>query len=105
MWSNDVSQRVERRFLSLLKRNIFRNLLAIYDWIPTVKYMTIKGCYSLHTNGVMRGVDPFVAKYELIAVDQYQILIRVLESVRLCVYGSTHIFTKSFPKFITKVLS
>ena len=60
----------------------------MYDGISMVKYMTIKGCYSLHTNAVMRGVDPFVTKYELVAVDQYQILIRVLESVRLCIYGS-----------------
>ena len=105
MSSNDVSQGFERRFLSLLKRNIFSNLLAIYDWIPTVKYMTIKGCYNLYTNGVMRGVDPFVTKYERIAVDQNQILIRILESVRLCVYGSIHIFTKSFARYITKVLN
>ena len=67
--------------------------------------MTIKGCDSLYTNGVMRGVDPLVTKYELIAVDQYQILIRILEVVRLCVYGSIHIFTKSFARYITKVLS
>ncbi len=33
-----------------------------------LKYMTIKGCYSLYTNGVMRGVNPFVTKYEVIAV-------------------------------------
>ena len=42
----------------------------MYDEISMVKYMTIKGCYSLHTNAVMRGVDPFVTKYELVAVDQ-----------------------------------
>ena len=66
MSSNDVSQDFERRFLSLLKRNIFSNLLAIYDWIPALKYMTIKGCYSPHINGVMRGVDPLVTEYELI---------------------------------------
>ena len=32
-----------------------------------LKYMTIKGCYSLYTNAVMRGVNPFVTKYEVIA--------------------------------------
>ena len=95
MWSNDVSQGFERRFLSLLKRNILRNLLTIYDWIPTVKYMTIKGCYSPYTNGVMRGVDPFVTKYELVAVDQYQILIRILESVRLGVYDIVFIYLRN----------
>ena len=71
-----------------IKRNIFSNLLAMNDGISMVKSMTIKGCYSLYTNAVMRGVDHFVTKYEFVAVDQYQILIRILESVRLCVYGS-----------------
>ena len=65
-----------------------------------VNYLTIKGCYSLHTNGVMRRVNPlFMTKYEVIAVNQYHILIRILESGRLCVYGSIHIFTKSFSKY------
>ncbi len=64
-----------------------------------VKYMTIKCCYSLHTNGVMRGVNPFVTKYEVIAVNQYHILSRILKSRRLCAYSSIHIFTKSFSKY------